>query len=378
MTLNDVNKERLINEFFELVQIDSETKNERKIADVLQKKFLHLGLDVQEDDSQEVTGHGAGNLICRLKGTKEGVNPIFFTAHMDTVVPGVGVKPSIEGDYIVSDGTTILGADDKAGIVAILEAIRILKENHIPHGDIEFIITSGEESGLVGAKALNKEMIQAEYGYAIDSSGPVGEIVIAAPTQARLYVKVKGKTAHAGLAPEKGISAITLAAKAIAKMKLGRIDEETTANIGKFYGGEQTNIVCDIVHIQAEARSLQKEKMELQVEHMKTTFEKTAKELGGEAEVDVDIMYPALVQHAEEEVVKKAQRAAKSLQLSGKLVKTGGGSDANIFSGAGIPTVNLAVGYEHVHTTKERMPISELVRITAFILEIIKEVTKDT
>src|SRR5690625_21550 len=267
-----------MDEFLELVQIDSETKFERKIADALKAKFQALGLEVFEDESAKVTGHEAGNLICRLTGTVEDVPTIFFTAHMDTVLPGKGVQPAKEGEDIVSDGPTILGADDKAGIAAILETIRMLQEGNIPHGDIEFIITSGEESGVVGAKALDIDLVQASYGYAIDSSGPVGEIVISAPTQARLHIDVQGKTAHAGLAPEKGISAITLAANAISKMNLGRIDEETTANIGKFYGGEQTNIVCDIVHIQAEARSLQKEKMELQVEHMKTTFEKKAKE----------------------------------------------------------------------------------------------------
>src|SRR5690625_2894806 len=286
-----VNQERLVKEFQELVKIDSETKYETEISKVLKAKFSELGLDVQEDDSQKITGHGAGNLICELKGTARGIEPIYFTAHMDTVVPGKGIKPSIEGDYIVSDGTTILGADDKAGIAAMLESIRLLKESNLPHGDLQFIITVGEESGLVGAKALNKDKIKAKFGYALDSNGTVGDIIVAAPSQAKLTVNIQGKTAHAGVEPEKGISAITLAAKAISNMKLGRIDDETTANIGRFAGGKQTNIVCDHVEIIAEARSLKENKLAKQVEHMKETFENTAKKLGGHADVKVDIMY---------------------------------------------------------------------------------------
>lgn len=371
-----VNQERLVKEFQELVKIDSETKYETEISKVLKAKFSELGLDVQEDDSQKITGHGAGNLICELKGTARGIEPIYFTAHMDTVVPGKGIKPSIEGDYIVSDGTTILGADDKAGIAAMLESIRLLKENNIEHGDIQYIITVGEESGLVGAKALNKDKIKAKYGYALDSNGPVGDIIVAAPTQAKLFIEIEGKTAHAGVAPEKGISAISLAAKAISKMKLGRIDEETTANIGSFAGGKQTNIVCDYVEIVAEARSLKKEKMEKQVEHMKTTFEKTAQELGGKANVKIELMYPNFHQQAGDQVVEIARSAAQTIGLSSELLESGGGSDANVFAGAGIPTVNLAIGYEEIHTTNERMPVSELVKASEFVTAIIKEVAK--
>lgn len=179
---------------------------------------------------------------------------------MDTVVPGNGIKPSIEDGYIKSDGTTILGADDKAGLAAMLEAITVLKEENIAHGKIEFIITVGEESGLVGAKALDSSLVTAKFGYALDSDGKVGDIIVAAPTQAKVNATIYGKTAHAGVAPERGVSAITIASRAISKMPLGRIDEETTANIGRFEGGTQTNIVCDRVDILAEARSLIPEK----------------------------------------------------------------------------------------------------------------------
>ncbi|RYG74952.1 M20/M25/M40 family metallo-hydrolase [Lentibacillus lipolyticus] len=368
-----INKDRLIDEFFELVQIDSETGYETEIADVLTKKFTELGLDVTEDDSKEQTGHGAGNLICTLKGTKENADPIYFTSHMDTVVPGKGIKPSIEDGYIVSDGTTILGADDKAGLAAILEAIRTLQQNDVEHGDIQFVITVGEESGLVGAKALDGSLLHANYGYAIDSNGAVGDIIVAAPTQAKIHAVMKGKTAHAGLAPEKGVSAITLAAKAIAKMPLGRIDDETTANIGRFEGGKQTNIVADHVEILAEARSLDPEKMKKQVAEMKEVFEDVATNYGGSADVDVKIMYPGFKQDEGDKVVEVARNAAKAVGRDSTLQASGGGSDANVISGLGIPTVNLAVGYEEIHTTNERIAVDELVKITELVTAIVQK-----
>ncbi|WP_026676849.1 tripeptidase T [Fictibacillus gelatini] len=368
-----INEKRLVDEFLELVQIDSETRNEKEISKVLIQKFTELGVEVYEDDAESKTEHGAGNLICTLKGNKEGVDPIYFTSHMDTVVPGKGVKPSIKDRVIVTDGTTILGADDKAGLAAIFEAIKQLKEQNIKHGDIQFIITVGEESGLVGAKVLDSTRITAKYGFALDSDGKVGDIIVAAPTQAKLKVNIYGKTAHAGVAPEKGISAITLAAKAIAKMPLGRIDEETTANIGRFEGGTQTNIVCDHVFILAEARSLIPEKMEAQVAKMKEAFETVAKEMGGRAEVEVEIMYPGFKFGDGDHVVEVAKKAAARIGRPHRLLHSGGGSDANVIAGFNIPTVNLAVGYEEIHTTNEKMPIEELVKTAEMVVAVIQE-----
>ncbi|MGP4061788.1 M20/M25/M40 family metallo-hydrolase [Halobacillus sp. H74] len=371
-----INKERLLEEFLELVQIDSETKYESEIAKVLKKKFEYLGLEVLEDEAASVTGHGANNLICNLKGSKEAADTIYFTSHMDTVVPGNGINPAVEDGYIVTDGTTILGADDKAGVAAILEAIRSLKEQSVEHGDLQFVITVGEESGLVGAKALDSSLLKAKFGYAIDSDGQVGNIIIAAPTQAKINAIVKGKTAHAGVAPEKGISAITLASRAIAKMPLGRIDDETTANIGRFEGGQKTNIVCDHVEVLAEARSLNPDKMEAQVEKMKKAFTETAEEMGGEVDIDIEIMYPGYKQQAGDEVVEVARSAAARIGRESQLLTSGGGSDANVIAGHGVPTVNLSVGYEEIHTTNERMPVGELEKIAEFVTAIIEEVAQ--
>ncbi|WP_034758117.1 tripeptidase T [Rossellomorea vietnamensis] len=370
-----INEERLLNEFLELVQIDSETKEEAEIAKVLTKKFSDLGVEVFEDDTMGETGHGAGNLICTLKGNKDGVDTIYFTSHMDTVVPAKGVKPTLKEDgYIYSDGTTILGADDKAGLATMLESVRVLKENNISHGDIQFIITVGEESGLVGAKALDSSLVKAKYGFALDSDGKVGNIIVAAPTQAKVKATIYGKTAHAGVAPEKGVSAITIAAKAISKMPLGRIDEETTANIGRFEGGKATNIVCEQADILAEARSLVPKKMEAQVEKMKAAFTSVAEEMGGRAEVEVQVMYPGFKFKDGDEVVEVAKRAAKKIGRPSELLTSGGGSDANVIAGFGVPTVNLAVGYEEIHTKSERMPVEELNKLSEMVIAIIKEV----
>ncbi|WP_100406846.1 tripeptidase T [Bacillus solitudinis] len=371
-----VNEQRLINEFLELVQIDSETKNESKIAPILKEKFSALGLDVIEDDAASTTEHGAGNLICTWHGQQQSADPIYFTSHMDTVVPGNGVKPSIKDGYIITDGTTILGADDKAGLAAMLEAIRVIQEENIPHGMVQFIITVGEESGLVGAKAMDRQLLQAKYGFALDSDGPVGDIIVAAPTQAKIKAIVYGKTAHAGVAPEKGISAITVAAKAIAKMPLGRIDKETTANIGRFEGGSQTNIVCDHVEILAEARSLVNEKMDQQVNKMKEAFLKTAEEMKTTVDVNVDILYPGYKLSDGDQVVEVAKRSLLAVGRTPNLLQSGGGSDANIFSGYGVPTVNLAVGYEDIHTKNEKMPIAELIKLSEAVVSVIKEVAK--
>lgn len=365
--------QRLIDEFFELVQIDSETKHEQIIAPILKSKMEDLGFDVIEDDSAARSGHGAGNLIATLKGTLSNVDTIYFTTHMDTVVPGKGIKPELREDgYIYSDGTTILGADDKAGIAALFDMVKRLKEESIEHGDIQFIITAGEESGLAGAKQLDASLITAKYGFAVDSDGKVGGIVTAAPYQAKIWAKILGKTAHAGVAPEKGISAINIASKSIAKMTLGRIDEETTANIGRFEGGSATNIVCDEVNILAEARSIVPDKLDTQTAHMKTVFEETAAAMGGKAEIDVQLMYPGFRFGEDEHVTQVAIQAVKNIGRTPNLGTSGGGSDANIIAGFGIPTVNLSVGYEEIHTKNERMPVEELEKLSDLLVEIVK------
>jgi tripeptide aminopeptidase len=375
-----ISQERIVREFMELVQIDSETLHEEKISIVLKEKFSELGLIVVEDDSKERTGHGAGNLIITWEADQLVDAPhIFFTCHMDTVTPGVGIKPTLgEDGWITSDGTTILGSDDKAGIAALLEAIRVIQEKKLPHGVVQFIITVGEESGLRGAREFDPNFMDAEFGYALDSNGEIGAIAVAAPTQAKITMTIIGKSAHAGVNPEDGISAIQVASKAISRMNLGRIDHETTANIGKFFGGGPTNIVCDHVQLDAEARSIVQEKVDKQIGQMREALEVTAREFDADCEFRSEIVYPAFNFTENDAVVQLAQRAIGNLGLTSRVFHSGGGSDANIFNGFGIPTVNLALGYENIHTTKERIKAVDMAKAAEMVIAIIQETGKET
>ncbi|WP_040951285.1 M20/M25/M40 family metallo-hydrolase [Gorillibacterium massiliense] len=370
-----IHEERLVQEFLELVQVDSETKDEAEIAKVLRRKFTELGLTVEEDDSMAKTGHGANNLICTLPATEDGTShpKLMFTSHMDTVMPGKGIKPQIHEDgYIRSDGSTILGSDDKAGLAAMLEGIRVLKEQKIAHPQIQFIITAGEESGLMGSRAMDSKWLDAEYGFALDSNGAIGGIAVAAPSQQKVFITFYGKSAHAGVNPEDGISAITVASKAVARMNLGRIDKETTANIGKFSGGGATNIVCDKVVLEAEARSLDKEKLARQVQSMEQAAYSAAEEMGATAEFNSFLLYPSFKFDGDAPIVKMASKAMEAIGATPFTFHSGGGSDANVFNGHGVPTINLSVGYEDIHSTKERIKKADLIKVAEILISIIR------
>jgi len=368
-----INQERLLDEFLELVQIDSETKHEAKINKVLKDKLLDMGFTVEEDDAAAKTGHEANNLIATLEGNAKGPT-ILFSSHMDTVMPGNGVKPQVRDGYVYSDGTTILGADDKAGIAAIFEAIRTLKEKNLPHPTIQVVLTVGEESGLIGSRAMDASLLKAEMGFILDSEGPVGKITVAGAGQYRIISKIHGKAAHAGVNPEDGVSAITVASKAISRMPLGRIDADTTANVGKFEGGKAFNVVTDYVEIWSEARSLVMDKLEEQVKKMTTAFEEAAAEMGAHCENEVIFMYHGYKYNEDTPVVKKAINAVKRVGREPDLVSSGGGSDGNVFNGYGVPSVNFGIGYEEIHTKNERMPIAELYKAAELVLAIIEEV----
>lgn len=367
-----INEERLLNEFLELVQIDSETKHEEQINKVLKDKLLSLGFTVEEDDAAQKTGHGANNLVGTLEGTAPGP-VILFSCHMDTVVPGNGVKPSIRDGYVYSDGTTILGADDKAGIAAIFEGIRTMKEQNLPHPTIQVALTIGEESGLVGSRAMDSSLLKADMGFILDSTGKVGEIITAGAGQYRIITKIHGKAAHAGVNPEDGVSAITVASKAISRMPLGRIDADTTANIGRFEGGKAYNIVADYVEVLSEARSLVMDKLEEQVKKMTAAFESAAADFGARCENEVIFMYHGFKFDESEPVVQKAIAAIRRVGRDPLLEKSGGGSDGNVFNGFGIPTVNFGIGYEEIHTTSERMPIEELNKAAELVVAVVAE-----
>lgn len=367
-----VNQQRLLDEFLELVQIDSAPKDERLIADALIPKLKELGFEVTEDDAGKKIGGNAGNLIAVLEGQKE-APALLFCAHMDRVEPGRGIKPQIKDGIITSDGSTILAADDVAGIAAILEAVRVVREQQIPHGRIEILFTVAEEGGLFGAKSLDPNLLQAKAGFFLDAGGPVGTIVVQAPAQKSLKATIHGKAAHAGVAPEAGISAILVASHAFTKMKLGRIDPETTANIGIIQGGVATNIIPDRVDFKGEARSLDNNKLEAQMNHMVDTIKATCADFGITADIEVEHSYSAFGLTSEDYVVQLASKAAKEIGLEPRLESTGGGSDANIINGYGIPSVVLGMGYTDVHTTSEAIPVSQLEAAANYVLSIIKE-----
>jgi tripeptide aminopeptidase len=355
-----VNRERLIQTFLELVQINSLSRDERNMADRLTRELQELGVEVAEDTAGEKVGGNAGNLICTLKGDASKPT-ILFTCHMDTVAPGLNIKPQLLEDRITSDGTTILGADDKAGVSGILEMVRTLKEQNLQHGTIVLFLTMGEETGLLGSRHADWDKLpKIDMGFAFDSNGPIGKVVTQAPAQERIEVTMHGRLAHAGVNPEAGLNAINVAAAAISRMKLGRINERTTANIGNFHGGDATNVVCDKVTIAAEARSLVLEELEAQTQHMVDAFKAAAEEYNTTCDITVQRMYSNLNHDVESEVVQTAFRAIRSLGFEPSTMSSGGGSDANVLNGQGIPTVNLAIGYEKIHTVGEFIRLNDL------------------
>lgn len=368
-----VNRERMVEEFVKLAGIDSLSKKERQMADTLIQKLKDMGYDVFEDNAGKKTGGDAGNLICNIKGTKA-VPAVMLCAHMDTVEPGIGKKPRVDGDYIRSDGTTVLGGDDLSGIVSIFETLRVLKEKNIEHGDIQVVFSADEETGLSGSKNMDYSRIYSKYGIVLDSDGPIGSVAIKAPAQINMFVTLKGKASHAGMAPEKGVSAIQMAAAAISAMKLGKVDFETTANVGVIQGGIATNIVCDKVDIKAEARSRDTRKLEAQIAHMKECFDKAAAQFGGKVEFRTETAYPSFSIAKDSKIISILEKAAGEAKIELKLEETGGGSDTNIFNGIGVEAVDVSAGMDKVHTVEERILIDDLVKAAEFLICIVRNI----
>ncbi|SHI09993.1 M20/M25/M40 family metallo-hydrolase [Desulfosporosinus lacus] len=370
------NRERLLAEFLELIRIDSPTKNERQIADILKNRLLSIGMTVSEDDAGQRFEGNCGNVFAYLKGNLPKAPVVLFSAHMDTVEPCLNIEPQLQGGIITSAGPTILGADDKSGIAPILEALRTIEEQNIPHGDIQVVFSVAEEGGLNGVKNLDKTLLKADLGFVMDCVGGPGEIILAAPGQDRLNVMIKGRASHAGFAPEDGISSIVVAAKAISSMPTGRIDEETTANIGTIQGGRATNIVADEVHIACESRSRDLIKLERQTSQMCEAFKHCAEEMGAVAEIEVIRLYEPFTLAEESQVVVIASQAARAAGLKVITGATGGGSDANYYNVYGIPCAVLGTGMKKPHTTEEAIEEEDLYRTADLLVEIIKGIAK--
>lgn len=364
-------KERLEQYFREMVMIDSSSLEERELADYLLQKLTELGLEVKEDDAGKKNDGQAGNVIGYLPGRGLEGPKILLSAHMDRVEPGKGIKPVLKDGVFYSEGDTILAADDLSGVAAILEALTVLKESKVNHCPLKIVFTIAEEIGLLGAKSLDLAELDVDFGYAYDCTGKVGDAIIEAPTQNEISILVKGKASHAGVSPEEGVNAIKVAAEAIANLKLGRIDDETTANIGIIKGGQATNIVPDRVLLEGEVRSRSNEKLEKVTQEMEKAFKNAAEKYKAQLEFKSENAYPLYVLSEDEPVVKRCQEAIEKIGRPCRLMPTGGGSDANVFNGKGVPMVNLATGMEKVHSTDEYLPMVELEALVELTLELI-------
>ncbi|MFQ5960130.1 MAG: M20/M25/M40 family metallo-hydrolase [Candidatus Methylomirabilales bacterium] len=375
-----IHRDRMRDHFLTLVRIDSHSQKERDVAMHLQDELIRLGAEVSFDQADQMVGGTVGNLIARIPGNQPGVAPFLLCAHMDTVGPGEGITPQVGQDIITSDGSTILGADDKSGIAIICEVLRVIKEEAIPHGEIEIAFTICEETGLQGARHLDVSHLHARTGLVLDSSNP-DHLITRAPCANRLQFTVRGLEAHAGVAPEKGINAIQIASEAIAVMRLGRLDDETTANIGIIEGGNAINIVPNAVTVRGEARSHDEAKLTAQTEHMIHCFQMAAARheltLDGEvrrAQVTYEVQrdYDRLFVPEEARIVQLVREAARTLGREITLWRTGGASDANILCAKGLEVANLGTGQQEVHTMREHLRLSEMVRSAELVLETVK------
>lgn len=368
--------ERLLLEFKTLLTIESPSKKEGKLAYYLADLFEALGFPSFFDKSGENTGSEVGNLIVKIPG-KLNIPPLMFCAHLDTVGPCEGVEVIEEDGVIRSSGKTILGADDKAGIAVLVEIARVIKENDIPSPPIELVFTTCEEIGLLGAKYLDYRLIESKLGFVLDSENP-HEVINRAPSSYQFLLKVYGKSAHAGLEPEKGINAIKLLAQVVVNLPTGRLDEETTMNIGKINGGAYVNVVPDLAFVEGEMRSHKEEKLQaLKEEILKVTEEiirNYPQKIGNLP--DYKIVFTSVFQafHIPEDSqeAKLLLEAGRRAGLELTFRKKEGGSDANVFNERGIKTFILGTGMQKVHTTEEYIKISDLIASARLTLEIIR------
>ncbi|OGR01595.1 MAG: peptidase M20 [Deltaproteobacteria bacterium RIFOXYD12_FULL_50_9] len=375
-----ISPERLADIFVRLCETDSPSFKEGRLAALLKEIFTELKADSIEDDGSAIrTGSDCGNLIVRFSGSDLVNQPVFFNCHMDTVRPGEGVRVLRQDSIFSSAGDTVLGGDDKSGIAILIEAMRAIREDGIPHCPVEFIFTTGEEIGLLGAKALDHSRIRARYGYALDMDS-TDNVITRAPAANRLIVTITGISAHAGLNPEQGVNAIQLMAKALAGLRLGRLDEESTANFGVISGGEATNIIPARVRVDGEVRSHNEAKLDSYTQEIKEAFSRVVDGWSDPAglalgrpslRLDISREYPAMHLNPDCPVIKRVQSAALHLQRTMQPLQTGGGSDANIFNGYGLETAIIGTGMKKVHSTQEYIDLKDMLKTTELIKSIL-------
>ncbi|MBN1484745.1 MAG: M20/M25/M40 family metallo-hydrolase [Chloroflexia bacterium] len=356
-----VNRERVLYTFLELVQTDHPSGGEALLAQRIASRLRSLGLEARIDP--------AGNVIAFLDGQGE---PILLSAHLDSVDPCKGVVPVVKDGVVRSDGSTVLGADDISGVTAIVEALQVVAEGKIEHRPVEVVLTVEEETGLHGSKKLDFSALKSRMGMVLDGGGPFGAIIMRAPSHDQISATILGKASHAGVAPEEGINAIVIAAEAIAKMPLGRVDKDTTANVGIIKGGTATNIVPDRVQLEAECRSMDERKLRRQTKAIAEALEKAAKAHGAQAKIQVSRAYNGFTLTEDDDIIKLAIRAVEAVGVPPHLESSGGGSDANIFNAHGVSCTNLSTGMMAAHTTEEWILVEDLIRTAQATLELIR------
>jgi len=375
-----INHERLKNLLIELIKIDSLSRKEFDVAMRLKREMEELGATVTIDDAGDKVGGNVGNLVAQFPGNVPGAQPLLLSAHMDTVVPGEGIVPILDGDILRTDGRTVLGGDDKSGVAIICEVLRVIKEQRIPCSAVDVVFTICEEAGLIGAKCLDVNKLRARTGLVLDSDS-VGFLFTKAPAANRMEFRVYGLEAHAGVCPEKGINAIKVAAEGIARMRLGRIDHETTANIGVVEGGMAVNIVPNQVILRGEARSHSEDKLNRQTEHMKSCLEDAAaryvldidgKRHNARVEAKIERDYDRMDVPESAPIVQLVHAAAKNLHLDVKVLATGGGCDANVLNQKGLVVANLSTGMREIHTVNEWLDLKDLNLSAQMVLEIVR------
>ena len=377
---NLINETRLKNLLIELIRIDSLSRKERDVAMRLKREMEELEATVEIDNAGEKVGGNVGNVIAHFPGNKTSARPLLLSAHMDTVVPGEGIVPVLDGDILRSDGTTVLGGDDKSGVAIICEVLRVVKENKLPCSDLDVVFTICEEAGLIGAKCLDPNRLRARTGLVLDSDS-VGFLFTKAPAANRMEFRIHGLEAHAGVCPEKGISAVKVTAEGVARMRLGRIDHETTANIGVIEGGMAVNIVPNLVVLKGEARSHSSEKLEQQTQHMLRCLQEAAaghvlefdgQRFSARIEAKIDRDYDRMDVSDQAPIVQLVQAAAKNLNVEIKTTATGGGCDANVLNQKGLEVANLSTGMRDIHTVKEWLDLKDLYLSAQMVLEIVR------
>lgn len=350
--------DRLIETFLDLVRIDSPSGSEAAVAQYCAQRLRAMGCDVWFDDSSSRTGANTGNLFARLDG--EGSSRIVLSAHMDCVQPCIRVEPLLVDHVITSAGETVLGADDKAGIAAILESVERVAEGAGMYPGILIVLTVSEEPGLLGAKAVDLDLLQADICLVLDADGAAGGIVTGAPTHYTFEASFMGMAAHAGVAPEQGTSALLMAARSITDMRLGRLDEMTTANIGSIESGTATNVVPAHAVMTGECRSRDDGRARRLRDEMDALMRDAAAAEGGSVEIVWTRQYTGFDFPDDHPAVLLVADACRDVGVVPRLFKTGGGSDGNIFSAAGVPTLVLSCGMQSVHSVDERLDVRDL------------------